>query len=180
MQSQEYLQHLESTGQDLESNNVLVSFRQSEGQFSNQMKSNQNIPDYCLYSCCLNIKFQKDYFQCVLSFVKIVGWLWSNHCNNYITLSFQLLSSNIENIQRVAAGVLCELSQEKEGAEVIEAENGTGPLTELLRSSNEGIAAYAAAVLFRMSEDKSQDYRKRLSVELSSLFKDDMQMNEVG
>ncbi|WP_411027285.1 hypothetical protein, partial [Salmonella sp. s54925] len=52
------------------------------------------------------------------------------------------------------------------------------PLTELLRSSSEGIAAYAAAVLFRMSEDKSQDYRKRLSVELSSLFKDDMQMNE--
>lgn len=91
----------------------------------------------------------------------------------------QLLQSNIENIQRVAAGVLCELSQEKEGAEIIEAENGTGPLTELLRSTNEGIAAYAAAVLFRMSEDKPQDYRKRLSVELSSLFKDDMQMNEV-
>jgi catenin beta 1 len=91
----------------------------------------------------------------------------------------QLLQSNIESIQRVAAGVLCELSQEKEGAEMIEAENATGPLTELLRSTNEGIAAYAAAVLFRMSEDKPQDYRKRLSVELSSLFKDDMQMNEV-
>ena len=29
-----------------------------------------------------------------------------------------------------------------------------------------------------MSEDKPQDYRKRLSVELSSLFEDDMQMNE--
>lgn len=91
----------------------------------------------------------------------------------------QLLQFNIENIQRVAAGVLCELSQEKEGAAMIEAENATGPLTELLRSTNEGIAAYAAAVLFRMSEDKPQDYRKRLSVELSSLFKDDMQMNEV-
>ena len=90
-----------------------------------------------------------------------------------------MLQFNIENIQRVAAGVLCELSQEKEGAEMIEAENATGPLTELLRSTNEGIAAYAAAVLFRMSEDKPQDYRKRLSVELSSLFKDDMQMNEV-
>lgn len=76
--------------------------------------------------------------------------------------------------------MLCELSQEKEGAETIEVENATGPLTELLRSPNEGIAAYAAAVLFRMSEDKPQDYRKRLSVELSSLFKDDMQMNEVA
>ena len=79
----------------------------------------------------------------------------------------------------MSAGVLCELSQEKEGAELIEAENATGPLTDLLRSSNEGIAAYVAAVLFRLSEDKDQDYRKRLSVELSSLFKDDIQMNEV-
>ncbi|WP_395241859.1 armadillo/beta-catenin-like repeat-containing protein, partial [Salmonella sp. s51933] len=43
---------------------------------------------------------------------------------NVIPLFVQLLSSNIENIQRVAAGVLCELSQEKEGAEIIEAENG--------------------------------------------------------
>ena len=35
-------------------------------------------------------------------------------------------------------------------------------------------ATYAAAVLFRMSEDKPQDYKKRLSVELtSSLFKSD-------
>ena len=34
------------------------------------------------------------------------------------------------------------------------------------------VATYAAAVLFRMSEDKPQDYRKRLSVELtSSLFR---------
>jgi len=36
------------------------------------------------------------------------------------------------------------------------------------------IATYAAAVLFRMSDDKSQDYKKRLSVELtSSLFRGD-------
>ena len=35
-------------------------------------------------------------------------------------------------------------------------------------------ATYAAAVLFRMSEDKPQDYKKRLSVELtSSLFRGD-------
>ena len=76
---------------------------------------------------------------------------------------------------RVAAGVLCELAQDKEGADAIERENSTTILTELLHSRNEGIAAYAAAVLFRMSEDKSQDYKKRLSVELtSSLFRDDM------
>ena len=76
--------------------------------------------------------------------------------------------------------MLCELAQDKEGAEAIEAENATAPLTDLLHSRNEGIAAYAAAVLFRMSEDKSQDYKKRLSVELtSSLFREDAPWPEV-
>jgi len=93
---------------------------------------------------------------------------------NCIPLFVQLLYSNIENIQRVAAGVLCELAADKEGAEIIEEEGATAPLTELLHSRNEGVATYAAAVLFRMSEDKPQDYKKRLSVELtSSLFKSD-------
>lgn len=56
-------------------------------------------------------------------------------------LSFivQLLYSPIENIQRVAAGVLCELAQDKEAAEAIEAEGATAPLTELLHSRNEGV-----------------------------------------
>lgn len=93
---------------------------------------------------------------------------------NCIPLFVQLLYSNIENIQRVAAGVLCELAADKEGAELIEEEAATAPLTELLHSRNEGVATYAAAVLFRMSEDKPQDYKKGLSVELtSSLFKGD-------
>lgn len=36
------------------------------------------------------------------------------------------------------------------------------------------LATYSAAVLFRMSDDKSADYRKRMSVELThSLFKHD-------
>ena len=38
-------------------------------------------------------------------------------------------------------------------------------------------ATYAAAVLFRMSEDKPQDYKKRLSMELTnSLFRDDQNL----
>uniref|UniRef100_A0A8C8LU34 Catenin beta-1 n=1 Tax=Oncorhynchus tshawytscha TaxID=74940 RepID=A0A8C8LU34_ONCTS len=100
---------------------------------------------------------------------------------NTIPLFVQLLYSPIENIQRVAAGVLCELAQDKEAAEAIEAEGATAPLTELLHSRNEGVATYAAAVLFRMSEDKPQDYKKRLSVELtSSLFRTEpMTWNEV-
>lgn len=101
---------------------------------------------------------------------------------NTIPLFVQLLYSPIENIQRVAAGVLCELAQDKEAAEAIEAEGATAPLTELLHSRNEGVATYAAAVLFRMSEDKPQDYKKRLSVELtSSLFRSEpMAWNETG
>lgn len=86
----------------------------------------------------------------------------------------QLLFNEIENIQRVAAGVLCELAADKEGAEIIEQEGATAPLTELLHSRNEGVATYAAAVLFRMSEDKPQEYKKRLSMELTnSLFRED-------
>lgn len=54
-------------------------------------------------------------------------------------LSLQLLYSPVENIQRVAAGVLCELAQDKEAAEAIEAEGATAPLTELLHSRNEGV-----------------------------------------
>jgi catenin beta 1 len=90
---------------------------------------------------------------------------------NCIPLFVQLLFSQIENIQRVAAGVLCELAADKEGAESIEQEGATAPLTELLHSRNEGVATYAAAVLFRMSDDKPPEFRKRLSVELTqSLF----------
>lgn len=59
----------------------------------------------------------------------------------------QLLYSPIENIQRVAAGVLCELAQDKEAAEAIEAEGATAPLTELLHSRNEGVGTYSKASL---------------------------------
>ena len=47
------------------------------------------------------------------------------------------------------------------GAAMIEGEGATAPLTELLHSRNEGVATYAAAVLFRMSEDKVRNYPLR-------------------
>lgn len=50
----------------------------------------------------------------------------------------QLLYSPVENIQRVAAGVLCELAQDKEAADTIDAEGASAPLMELLHSHNEG------------------------------------------
>lgn len=56
-----------------------------------------------------------------------------------IPIFVQLLFNEIENIQRVAAGVLCELASDKEGAEMIEQEGATTPLTELLHSRNEGV-----------------------------------------
>uniref|UniRef100_A0A8C6UVL2 Catenin (cadherin-associated protein), beta 1 n=1 Tax=Neogobius melanostomus TaxID=47308 RepID=A0A8C6UVL2_9GOBI len=63
-----------------------------------------------------------------------------------LCLCVQLLYSPIENIQRVAAGVLCELAQDKEAAEAIEAEGATAPLTELLHSRNEGVGTCALDV----------------------------------
>ena len=141
--------------------------------------------------------------------------------SNVIPIFVQLLYDEMENVQRVSAGVLCELSADKEGAAMIEGEGATAPLTELLHSRNEGVgkfkknyvksqcnvylnsqsnrriftrkifvkkkrpkfnfelfflATYAAAVLFRMSEDKGGDYSKRLSQELkSSLYQRDLQ-----
>ncbi|KAM4751448.1 LOW QUALITY PROTEIN: junction plakoglobin a [Anableps anableps] len=91
-----------------------------------------------------------------------------------IPLFVQLLYSPVDNVKRVAAGVLCELALDKSSAEAIDREGASAPLMELLHSNNEGIATYAAAVLFRISEDKNTDYKKRVSVELThSLFKHD-------
>ncbi|XP_064820279.1 junction plakoglobin-like [Oncorhynchus masou masou] len=91
-----------------------------------------------------------------------------------IPLFVQLLYSPVENVKRVSAGALCELALDKPSAEMIDAEGASAPLMELLHSNNEGIATYAAAVLFRISEDKNSDYKKRVSVELThSLFKHD-------
>lgn len=71
------------------------------------------------------------------------------------------------------------MAVDKEVAELIEQEGATAPLTELLNSANEGVATYAAAVLFKMSEDKSLDYKKRFSSELTTLpvFRDDTLWN---
>ena len=62
--------------------------------------------------------------------------------SNVIPIFVQLLYDEIENIQRVAAGVLCELSADKEGATMIEGEGATAPLTELLHSRNEGVGEF--------------------------------------
>lgn len=88
--------------------------------------------------------------------------------HNCIPLFVQLLYSPLENTQRVVTGVLCELAAEKDGVEMAEQEGATAPLTQLLHSDNQAIATYSAAILYHMSEDKSADYKKRLSVELTN------------
>merc|ERR1719489_149338 len=41
---------------------------------------------------------------------------------------------------------------------MIENEGASAPLADLIHSKNEGVATYAAAALFRMSEDKQPGY----------------------
>merc|ERR1719383_1526609 len=83
----------------------------------------------------------------------------------------------MEEIVEGTVGALHILGREPHNRAVIRSLNCIPLFVQLLYSNIENIqrvAAYAAAVLFRMSEDKPQDYKKRLSVELtSSLFKSD-------
>lgn len=93
---------------------------------------------------------------------------------NLIPTFVSFLYCDEENLQQASVGVLSELALEKRAVDIIEAEGATAALTELLHSRNEIIATFAAAVLYRMSEDKPQDYKKRLSLELSAtLFRDE-------
>lgn len=72
-----------------------------------------------------------------------VAYALSLTCSVYIIdirfLSLQLLYSPLDNVKRVAAGVLCELALDKTSAEIIDSEGASAPLMELLHSSNEGI-----------------------------------------
>lgn len=71
-----------------------------------------------------------------------------------IPVLVQLLFMSWESIQRVACGCLSELANDKISTEQIEQEHITDKLTELLHSKDHAISTYAAAVLFRLSEDK--------------------------
>lgn len=62
-------------------------------------------------------------------------------------LCLQLLYSPVDNVKRVAAGVLCELALDKPSAELIDSEGASAPLMELLHSSNEGIGRFHPDVL---------------------------------
>lgn len=74
--------------------------------------------------------------------------------NELIQILVELLYNEQESVQRVAVGMLCELSAEKEGADKIEQEGATIPLTNLLNSRNEAISTYSAAILYNLSDGK--------------------------
>ena len=94
-------------------------------------------------------------------------------------------------IQRAAVGVLCELANDRPCANIIEQQNCTQKLTDLLKSNDEGVgqllftcsrrnrlfpilATYAAAILFRLSDDKPNEMKKRLSQDVTSaLYRDE-------
>jgi hypothetical protein len=70
-----------------------------------------------------------------------------------IPVLVQLLYMPWESIQRVACGCLSELANDRMNVEIIQNEPITDKLTELLRSKDHALSTYAAAVLFRLSED---------------------------
>ncbi|GAA29111.2 armadillo segment polarity protein [Clonorchis sinensis] len=83
----------------------------------------------------------------------------------------QLLYTPIQSIQRASVALLSLIASSKAGAKAIEQEGACPKLTEMIQSSNEYIAAYSAAVLHRITKDKPEEYRRRLSLELrQSLF----------
>lgn len=95
---------------------------------------------------------------------------------------YDFLNFFSRNIQRHAAGVLCELSEDKECVGLIEAAGAVHPLTDLLHSRNEGVATYAKDILYRINEDKTQEYRKRTSADMNNTYpRDDTAWpNDIG
>ena len=69
----------------------------------------------------------------------------------------------MENIQRVAAGVLCELALDKTKAEIIESEGASTPLTELIHSKNEGVGRFYKIFKFLVYHKQLLSYYLHLS-----------------
>nr|WMQ53817.1 putative bCatenin1 [Bdelloura candida] len=64
-----------------------------------------------------------------------------------------------ESVQRVAVGLLVEVSAEKYGLELIMNQPFiTSRLNEMVHSNNEAISTYASAILIRVSEEKNKRY----------------------
>lgn len=87
----------------------------------------------------INVRTQLRHLNSIPTFVQVTQFLQYYKQTLMSIIIVQLLNSNNESLTRVAAGTLCEISQDPEGATLIEHANASGPLTELLHSSNEGV-----------------------------------------
>ncbi|KAK4467862.1 hypothetical protein MN116_008782 [Schistosoma mekongi] len=93
------------------------------------------------------------------------------HTAGLISSVVRLVYSPSECLQRASTAFLSQLSTSRSGCQAIEKEGVCPRFTELIQSNNEYIAAYTAAILHRIAQDKPESYRRRLSLELrQSLF----------
>lgn len=114
-----------------------------------------------------------DLIECIVGALQLLAKQQINRelirtSNELIPILVDLLYNESEAVQRVSVGTLCELATEKEGALKIEQEGAHVPLSNLLNSRNESVSAYSAAILYKMSDGKSLDYKKQLTSELTS------------
>ncbi|KAH9579615.1 Ras- protein Rab-11A [Schistosoma haematobium] len=93
------------------------------------------------------------------------------HTAGLVSSVVQLVYSPSVCLQRASTAFLSQLSTSRSGCQAIENEGACPRFTELIQSNNEYIAAYTAAILHRIAQDKPEAYRRRLSLELrQSLF----------
>ncbi|KAA3673315.1 uncharacterized protein DEA37_0013320 [Paragonimus westermani] len=72
-----------------------------------------------------------------------------------LAIFVHLLYSSHESIQRAAAGVLAEISQDRDGLEALATHPGASTrFDELVHSRNEAISTYASAVVIRLAEER--------------------------
>ena len=97
---------------------------------------------------------------------------------NIVQTAVSLLSrcSDI-NIQRGATGLLCELAADQQLAlEIDQTPGAMKHFASLLHSRNEAVATYAAATMHRLTEQKSEDERKRMSINIQREWRQDGNM----
>jgi len=116
----------------------------------------------------------------VLGTLHILARFPSNHRlinrANVVPTTIKVLNRmNNQNIQRAAVGLLCEVAVDPDIASQIDGENGAmRQLANLLHCRSEAVATYAASTMHRLAEKKSDDERKRVSVNLQkSLFQNE-------
>nr|WMQ53807.1 putative bCatenin1 [Dendrocoelum lacteum] len=97
--------------------------------------------------------------------ISIKLWQRLIHCPQQIGIQSaiyviaSLLYNHLESIQRVAVGLLVELSAERMALEMIMGQMIiTNKLNEMVHSKSEAVSTYASAILIRATEEKNKRY----------------------